>query len=94
MSKCYKAPPKSFKLIIASVANDSTIPKSQYNQLVRTNNINVKLRNDLDEKLGEIYEYNNSEIVRSRTNLDNTMYTGIMWGILATTLVVIIFAKM
>jgi hypothetical protein len=84
----------TYNIIIASVANDSTIPRSQYNELVRTNNINVKLRNDLDEKLGEIYEYNNSEIVRSRTNLDNTMYTGIMWGILATTLVVIIFAKM
>jgi hypothetical protein len=84
----------TYNIIIVKVANDSSIPKSQYNELVRTNNINVKLRNDLDEKLGEIYEYNNSEIVRSRTNLDNTMYTGIMWGILATTLVVIIFAKM
>lgn len=84
----------TYNIIIANIATDSTIPREQYNTLVQTNNINIKLRNHLDEKLGEIYEYQNSEIVRSRTNLDNTMYTGIMWGILATTLVVIVFTKM
>lgn len=84
----------SYNKIIESVANNSSIPKDQYNVLVQTNNINIKLRNDLDEKLGEIYEYNTSEIVRSRTDLDNTMYTGIMWSILATSLIYIIFTKL
>ena len=84
----------TYNQITSKIANDSSIPREQYNKLVQTNNINVKLRNDLDERLGEIYEYENSEIVRSRTELDNTIYTGIMWGILATTMVVIIFTKM
>lgn len=83
-----------YNAIIQSVANDSSIPKDQYNVLVQTNNINIKLRNDLDQKLGEIYEYSTSEIVRSRTDLDNTMYTGIMWSILATSLIYIIFTKL
>lgn len=84
----------TYNIIISNISTDSSIPRNQYNTLVQTNNINVKLRNDLDVKLGEIYEYSTSEIVRSRTDLDTTMYTGVLWSILATSMIYIIFTKM
>lgn len=83
-----------FNSIIAGISGDPKLPKDQYNKLVELNSQNVKLRNDLDEKMGEIYEYNDSRIVNSKLHLDSTVYTGVLWSILATSLVYIIFTKM
>ena len=55
---------------------------------------NVKLRADLDLKLGEIFEYNDSKIVKSKLNLDATVYTGVLWSILATSLAYFVFVKL
>jgi len=83
-----------FNAIIASISGDVNLPKDQYAALVQLNNQNVKLRNDLDEKLGEIYEYNSSRIVNSKLQLDSTVYAGVLWSILATSLIYIMFTKM
>lgn len=84
----------SFNKIVLSIKNDTTIPSTDYQTLLQTNRENVKLRSELDLKLGEIYEYNSSKIVKSRVNLDTTVYTGVIWSILATSLAYFVFTKL
>ena len=84
----------SFNDIVVSIKNDTTIPSGDFEQLLRTNRENVKIRGELDLKLGEIYEYNSSNIVKSRVNLDTTVYTGVLWSILATSLAYFVFVKL
>jgi hypothetical protein len=52
------------------------------------------MRNDLDNKLREIYEYKSSNIVKSRNDLDATVYSGVAWTILATSIAYIVFTKL
>lgn len=83
-----------FNIIVESIKNDNSIPSGDYEKLLRTNRDNVKIRSELDLKLGEIYEYNSSNIVKSRVNLDSTVYTGVIWSILATSLAYFVFTKL
>jgi hypothetical protein len=85
---------RQFNTIIVSISSDPKLPKDQYNQILTLNNQNVNLRNNLDQKLGEIYEYHNSKIVGSKLYLDSTVYSGVLWSILATSLIYIMFTKM
>jgi len=83
-----------FNEILVNVKNNNEIPSVNYKQLIETNNQLKILRSDLDDKLGEIYEYDNSKIVQSRNKLDNTVYSGVLWSILATSLAYFIFVKL
>jgi hypothetical protein len=83
-----------FNNILTDIASSSNLPRDQYNDIIRLNAENVELRNDLDQKLGEIYEYNDSRIVNSKLHLDSTVYAGVLWSILASSLIYIIFTKM
>ena len=65
-----------------------------YNELINQQKQNEYLRNELDRKLREIYEYRNTNIVQSQYNLDNTVYTGVLWSILATSLAYFVFIKL
>lgn len=80
--------------IIISIKNNTSITTSDYDKLVETNTNNLNLRNDLDNKLREIYEYESSNIVKSRNDLDGTVYTGVAWTILASALAYILFTKL
>jgi hypothetical protein len=62
--------------------------------LIKQQQQNVTLRADLDLKLGEIFEYDDSKIVKSKLHLDTTVYTGVLWSILATSLAYFVFVKL
>ena len=83
-----------FNEIIGSVKNNNKIPEGDYTKLKVQSDSNMKLRSELDLKLAEIYEYDNSKIVQSREHLDSTVYTGVLWSILATSLAYFVFVKL
>jgi hypothetical protein len=72
-----------------------SIPNTvNYTELINQQKRNEYLRNELDRKLREIYEYRNTNIVQSQIDLDNTVYTGVLWSILATSLAYFVFIKL
>ena len=83
-----------FNAIIMSIKDNNLIPTVDYNALKVQSDSNMKLRSELDLKLAEIYEYDNSKIVQSREHLDSTVYTGVLWSILATSLAYFVFVKL
>ena len=88
---------KSFNTLLNFIQTDNSnnnIPAEQYEELVQKNSENIQLRNELDSKLSEIYEYNNSNIVNSKINMDSSVYAGVLWSILATSLVYFVFVKL
>jgi hypothetical protein len=85
---------KTYKNILDGIKTNSSIPSSQYDILIKQQQQNVTLRADLDLKLGEIFEYDDSKIVKSKLHLDTTVYTGVLWSILATSLAYFVFVKL
>jgi len=85
---------KTYKNILDGIKTNSSIPSSQYDILIKQQQQNVTLRADLDLKLGEIFEYDDSKIVKSKLHLDATVYTGVLWSILATSLAYFVFVKL
>jgi hypothetical protein len=69
------------------------ISKNYYNLSYRETQ-NLYLRNDLDRKIAEINEYKHTNIIQSEIDLDNTVYTGVLWSILATSLAYFVFMKL
>ena len=72
-----------------SVGNATLSPSStreKYNEVLR-------LRNQLNEKINEIYSQD-SKFGNSKLYLDSTVYTSVLWTILATTILFYIFKKM
>jgi len=55
---------------------------------------NLKIREDLDQKLAEIYKYKDSQIVQSEHNLGKSVYTTVIITIIATSLIYFTFAKL
>jgi Fe-S-cluster containining protein len=60
--------------------------REKYNEVLR-------LRNQLNEKINEIYSQD-SKFGNSKLYLDSTVYTSVLWTILATTILFYIFKKM
>jgi hypothetical protein len=50
-----------------------------------------KMRSELDEKLRELYGTDNSILSDSKMELDTSVYTGVLWTILATATVYYLF---
>jgi hypothetical protein len=65
----------------------------QYNNIMQKYKQNISMRTILDQKLDNIYS-NESSYGNSKRFLDSTVYTSVLWTILATTLVFYIFKKM
>jgi hypothetical protein len=76
--------------------NDTTI--KGYNSIQKDilntyyNNI-LHLRGDLDNKLNILYQTNNSFLSDYKREFDTSVYTGILWTILATSLLYYVFTK-
>lgn len=81
-------------VIIVALQNDPNIRSVDIQTVVDDHKRMLKFRSDLDMKLGEIYEYSNSDIVRSQNELNNTIYSGVLFTILASSLAYIFFIKM
>ena len=61
--------------------------------LVDNHNEILKLRAQLDQQLQELYTLNNSLSVENKIAYDTTIYTGLMWTILATSIIYFVFVK-
>jgi hypothetical protein len=65
-----------------------------YNLIMTKYNANLVLRNELTGKVNELYSDKGSRIGNSKLYLDSTVYTSVLWTILATTVLFYIFKKM
>lgn len=54
----------------------------------------LELRAELDMKLRELYQMNNSAGTIYKTYVDSTLYTNVLWTVLATSLVYFLFLKL
>jgi len=66
----------------------------QHSAIVQIVNANKRIRTELDGKLREIYAGNGSRFENSKLYLDSTVYTTVLWTILATTLLYYCFRKL
>jgi len=65
-----------------------------YNALLTNYNNLANKRNDLDLKLQDLYNIDNSIPNLYNLQTDSTVYTGILWTVLATTLIYYVFIKL
>ncbi len=57
-------------------------------------NDNLVLRNDLNSKINDLYYQEISKIGSSKLHLDSTVYTSVLWTILATTILFYVFKNL
>lgn len=85
-----------YKTILDSI--NKTYDKSKYtddyNLIMTKYNANLVLRNELTGKVNELYSDKGSQLGNSKLYLDSTVYTSVLWTILATTVLFYIFKKM
>jgi hypothetical protein len=67
---------------------------SSYNAILRQHTNIKTARSELDSKLKELYEIPGSFVVDSKYQYDSTMYTGIIFTILATSMLYYTFTKL
>jgi len=65
-----------------------------YNSMLSNHKSILKLRNELDVKMREINRTEDSVYSMYKANYDSTMYTSILWSVLASSLVYYIFVKL
>jgi hypothetical protein len=85
--------------VLNNFNNATNMTKQQYNDFVSNsknlyNQKVIPLRNQLDSKLMELYNTDNTLYSDYKDTYDLTIYTGIIWTILATTGLYFIFAKL
>ena len=67
---------------------------NNYQDILRTHARNINLRSELDEKLKTINNVKNSYSDMYANQYNATIYTGILWSILATTMIYYVFVKL
>jgi hypothetical protein len=72
----------------------NALTPDQYGEIITMYDKNLLLRNELDQKLGEIYQYNDSKFIQSQYTLDKTVYSNVLLTILATSMIYIVFTKL
>lgn len=65
----------------------------QYSSIIDQHKKNVKIRKELEQKIDFIYS-TDTRFGNSKQFLDSTIYTSVLWTILATTILFYIFKKM
>jgi len=67
---------------------------ASFNELLKMDAEVLKERRELDQKMGELYKNRNSISSVYQSQLDSTVYAGMLWTILATSMVYFIFVKL
>jgi hypothetical protein len=70
------------------------VTDASYNYIINTHKEIRKTRNDLDLKLRELYDIENSSTMEQSYNFDSTVYGGVLVTILASVLVFYTFSKL
>lgn len=74
--------------------NDITSTSFSQDNIDSSYNNLVSMRNDLDSKLQHLYNLQNASPNIYQSQLDSTIYSGILWTVLATTMVYYVFTKL
>jgi hypothetical protein len=86
---------KSGETYPGSSAFDSSSDYNGRKQQIQTmHNEIMNMRNDLDIKLQQLYQTNNSILYDYKMGYDTSMYVGILWTILATSVLYYVFVKL
>lgn len=72
----------------------NTYEEKTFQNLVNNYSEVVKKRKELDVKMQEVYNIQNSLPVENRLNMDSSVYATVLWSILATSVLFIIFVKL
>lgn len=85
-----------YKSILDSINTEDNKTKytDDYNLIMTKYNANLVLRNELTTKVNELYSDQGSRLGNSKLYLDSTVYTSVLWTILATTVLFYIFKKL
>jgi len=67
---------------------------NNYNSIIIKYNDMIKTRDELNKKVNDLYSEKGSRLENSKLYLDSTVYTSVLWTILATTIIFYIFKKM
>jgi hypothetical protein len=67
---------------------------SSYNYIINNFNVNNKVRYELDNKMRDLYRIDNSFYNDNKIKYDVTMYSGILWSVLASSLIYYVFTKL
>ena len=84
-----------FRAILTKLNTDDVKKqyKNEYDTIMKKHAENEELRNDLNQKIDDLYNEQVSKLGNSKLYLDSTVYTSVLWTILATTLLYYIFKK-
>jgi hypothetical protein len=88
---------KDFSDILSNITTNGNIKNNypeQHGEIMNMYKTNMDLRNELTEKINELYGGNESRYGNSKIYLDSAVYSSVLWTILATTLLFYIFRKM
>lgn len=85
-----------FQTILTEINTDENINDypDDYNLIMKKYSNNMVLRNELNGKIDELYSDKHSKFGNSKLHLDSTVYTSVLWTILATTIIFYIFKKL
>ena len=67
---------------------------ASYNHILNVQNSNIKMRQELDTKLQNLYETPDSMYADYKKSVDSSVYSGILWTVLATSVLYIVFTKL
>jgi hypothetical protein len=82
---------QDIKTLQSNVMRMSSAGDISYNEIIKKHQEMVKLRNEMDFKLQQLYNVKNSVPIEMQMETDTTVYATIMWTILATSMVYLIF---
>lgn len=68
-------------------AFDTQMLDSSFNEI-------QSLRSELDVKLKELYHLDNSVYSENKMSYDTTIYTGLLWTVLGTSMLYVVFTKL
>jgi hypothetical protein len=83
---------------LRNALNVKTISKEEYNKnlshIIKKHEEILNLRHELDMKTEELYNINNPVYNDQKTKYDASVYSGILWSILASSLLYYVFVKL
>ena len=75
-------------------SGDNSMYSDKHDAIIKEFQQNLTMRDELQDKLNEIYGANNAKYDNSKLYLDSTIYTNVLWTILATTILIYIFRRL
>jgi hypothetical protein len=85
---------EDISIILSNIESNKQDFPDQYVSIKQKYTDNKKMRDSLQQKIQEIYTKEISSYNNSKLYLDSTIYTSVLWTILATTLLFYIFKKL